>query len=32
VIVFFLFPKHKEETALIEGYHRMDSEAAAISA
>jgi hypothetical protein len=32
VIVFFLFPKHEEETALIDGYHRIDSEAAAMSA
>ncbi len=32
VIVFFLFPKHDEETALIDGYHRVDSEVAAISA
>ena len=32
VIVFFLFPKHEEETALIDGYHRIDTEAAAISA
>ncbi len=32
VIVFFLFPKHDEEVALIDGYHRIDSGAAAISA